>query len=1093
MKIANSNDFRRIHNTWFVKVRMPLAVALVALSITAYCHIKWESVAQAYSTGSSGSLSLVISQVYAGGGSNNTSATFQRDFIEIFNRSTTPISLNGFSLQYITASGTTVTGTIPLNDVTLQPGQYYLVVTGTTGTGGVAVPNPDQTATSPNLAATGGRVALVNSTNTTGIADDPPPLTGTPSVIDYVGYGNATVFEGTAAAPPSTINTSIARTASTNSDTDNNNTDFVSQLPNPRNSSSPGGIPTLAKLNSFSAYISKNNVTLKWQTGYEVNNLGYNIYREQNGTRTLLNKSIIAGSAFMVGAGTRLVAGRIYSWSDRLASDKQEGAQYWLEEIDLDGTRTMHNPVTPNIAAPSEKSLPVSSAMLNELAAQNENPMGNVESQWMKSSLRLASNSSPQAFTTQQMIAAGSAVKIAVKRAGWYRVTQAELVAAGLDANTDPRRLRLYADGNEVPMRVVGEETGAFGADKYIEFYGIGFDTTANDTRTYWLVAGEANGKRIQFSAAPKGGRAFRGRTQRASAASVAPNSFAFTIERKDRFLYFSNLRNGDADNFFGNVITTNEHTETLTARDLALSSATPNVRLEVALQGASAGEHQVALFFNDAKVGTLNYTGLTRQVTTLDVPSELLREGANNVKLVAETGSSDVSLVDYLRLTYPRRLRAVDNNLVFSLGASQTARIENFTSSRVRIFDVTDADNVKQIAATLQAQTPNNFAASFTTSARPTSSTYVALAEDTFMNPVSVTRNNPSNLHDTAQGSDLVIITTAALRESVNPLVSLRQAQGLRVAVVEAEDIFDEWNFGHPHSASSVHEFLRYAKENRQRSLMYVLLVGDATFDSRGYTTAENINLVPTKLIDTASMETASDEWLVDFDDDGIGEMAIGRLPARDALEAGRMIGKIVNHDARGTERKAVLFADSRQRDGNDFVAMSQAAAATLPATIAREEINRNPDEAATRTEFIDAVNRGALIVNYVGHGSVDLWSGAGFFSNDDARTLSNDSRLPLFTLMTCLNGYYIDPNLDGLAEALLKAENGGAVAVWASSGMTVPQSQALINQELYRGLFAENPTTLGDAIRRAKAATTDADVRRTWILFGDPSMRFQ
>jgi len=76
-----------------------------------------------------------------------------------------------------------------------------------------------------------------------------------------------------------------------------------------------------------------------------------------------------------------------------------------------------------------------------------------------------------------------------------------------------------------------------------------------------------------------------------------------------------------------------------------------------------------------------------------------------------------------------------------------------------------------------------------------------------------------------------------------------------------------------------------------------------------------------------------------------------------------------------------------------------------------------------------------------------------------------------------------------------LIKAE-GGAIAVWASSGLTLPGQQALINQQLYRLIFA-NPgmavMTIGEATSRAKSATTDIDVRRTWLLVGDPTMRLK
>ena len=93
----------------------------------------------------------------------------------------------------------------------------------------------------------------------------------------------------------------------------------------------------------------------------------------------------------------------------------------------------------------------------------------------------------------------------------------------------------------------------------------------------------------------------------------------------------------------------------------------------------------------------------------------------------------------------------------------------------------------------------------------------------------------------------------------------------------------------------------------------------------------------------------------------------------------------------------------------------------------------------------------------------------------------------------MTCLNGYFQDPALESLAESLLKAERGGAVATWASSGMTNPMEQSLMNRKFFRRIFTDSSLTLGDAVIKAKSAVRDSDVRRTWVLLGDPSMRLK
>ncbi len=94
---------------------------------------------------------------------------------------------------------------------------------------------------------------------------------------------------------------------------------------------------------------------------------------------------------------------------------------------------------------------------------------------------------------------------------------------------------------------------------------------------------------------------------------------------------------------------------------------------------------------------------------------------------------------------------------------------------------------------------------------------------------------------------------------------------------------------------------------------------------------------------------------------------------------------------------------------------------------------------------------------------------------------------------MMTCLNGYADDAYIDSLAETLLKNPQGGAFAVWASSGITEPVGQAQMNGQLYQLLLGSQPMRLGDAVRQAKMSTVDLDVRRTWILLGDPSMRIK
>ena len=91
---------------------------------------------------------------------------------------------------------------------------------------------------------------------------------------------------------------------------------------------------------------------------------------------------------------------------------------------------------------------------------------------------------------------------------------------------------------------------------------------------------------------------------------------------------------------------------------------------------------------------------------------------------------------------------------------------------------------------------------------------------------------------------------------------------------------------------------------------------------------------------------------------------------------------------------------------------------------------------------------------------------------------------------LMDCLNGFFHDVYATSLSTSLMLAPNGGAVAVWASSGFTNAPPQATMDQTLLTILSGNPSATLGRAILQAKLGITDPDVRRTWILFGDPAM---
>ncbi|HEY4120398.1 MAG TPA: lamin tail domain-containing protein, partial [Byssovorax sp.] len=175
--------------------------------------------------------SVVISQVYGGGG--GASPTYGNDFIELHNRGSVGVNVNGWAVQYASGTGTTWSKTA-LSNVSIPAGGYYLVQEGGGSTGTFLVlPPPDATGTIA-MAATAGKVALTN--NATALTGACP--TGG-AIVDFVGYGaTASCFEGAATAPAPSSTTADFRALSGCGDLNNNTGDFATATPNPRNSAS---------------------------------------------------------------------------------------------------------------------------------------------------------------------------------------------------------------------------------------------------------------------------------------------------------------------------------------------------------------------------------------------------------------------------------------------------------------------------------------------------------------------------------------------------------------------------------------------------------------------------------------------------------------------------------------------------------------------------------------------------------------------------------------------------------------------------------------------------------------------------------------
>jgi hypothetical protein len=180
----------------------------------------------------SGSGSLVVAEVYASGG--NSGAAYANDYAELFNRGTSPVAIDGWTIQYASASSTSwqstaLSGTIPA-------GGRYLIQLASGGANGSSLPAADATGTS-NLAATGGKVALVDDATALTCGASAGSCSTASNLEDLVGYGSAVDYEGTDAAPAGSATKAMGRADGGCTDTDDNAADFAAAAPDPQNSS----------------------------------------------------------------------------------------------------------------------------------------------------------------------------------------------------------------------------------------------------------------------------------------------------------------------------------------------------------------------------------------------------------------------------------------------------------------------------------------------------------------------------------------------------------------------------------------------------------------------------------------------------------------------------------------------------------------------------------------------------------------------------------------------------------------------------------------------------------------------------------------
>lgn len=231
----------------------------------------------------------------------------------------------------------------------------------------------------------------------------------------------------------------------------------------------------------------------------------------------------------------------------------------------------------------------------------------------------------------------------------------------------------------------------------------------------------------------------------------------------------------------------------------------------------------------------------------------------------------------------------------------------------------------------------------------------------------------------------------------------------------------------------------------------------------------------------------------------DGIPEIAVGRLPVLTSAELLAYIDKLTDYEAGGGDwtGKILMLADNPD-NGGEFPADSDYLANFLGGySIEKVYLDDYPDIAQARQKMFDSINAGAILVHYIGHAGLDRLAQEGLLKTGDVPALSNENRLPLAAFVTCVAGRFSVPGYDSLGEALLLKSNGGAAAVWSPDGASINEMGKHLAEEFFKALFSQPEKIVGKAMTQAVRSYI-AGGGKTYIsdvynLLGDPALQIK
>lgn len=762
---------------------------------------------------------------------------------------------------------------------------------------------------------------------------------------------------------------------------------------------------------------------------------------------------------------------------------------------------------------------------------------------------------SRNALNTQEIVnsvlASGSWRKFYVEKSGIFKISKQFLQNIGVNTDVDPRTIKIYGNGGamlpmpndefypidlqENAIKFIGESDGVFNDGDYILFYAEGphgnvEDNTINTNinpytnRSYYFVTfGGSFGKRIEPASQPNQNSDFTIDTFQDHKFHEVDEFNIVKLGRRwfgDRF----DIENEKTFRFnFPNLVTTEP------------------VRVRVFAAAVSEVQTSMNIEVNSVDVATLTFNGISDGIlaTGASYSGNLL---ANNSEIVVNLdysnngNPSSLGYLDYISVEAIRELTYTGGQLPFRNSAVESTdgiveySISN-ASSVSEVWDITDKYNVTSIANSNQ---DSNFRFKATAGSMKH---YIARNNQNFFEPLTDGNSFVSNqnikgtIFQNSQGEfqdvDYIIVAPRIMLSQAERLAEInRQQYNLNVKVITLRDIYTEFSSGNQ-DIGAIRNMVRYVYHNAsspEKRLKYLCTFGDASFDYKNRI-SNNTNIVPSWFSYNSFSLTnsfVSDDFYVMMDDNegnmstsNRADIAVGRILANTPQQAKQLVDKIEEYYSElsfGSWRNNVLMI-SDDIDNPSSDALLQQTTDDIANIITQEKPFLNSVKIHTdaflqessaagerypqvNKEIRDAIDVGALVVNYFGHGGEDGLAAERIFDRNDSQEVANACKYNLFITVTCEYTKFDDPLRQTAGEFTYWNTNGGAIGlVTTTRQIFVSLGQAFnVIIEPYLFSFGSNEyPSVAEALRQSKndpGISSNTQKVLVWFI-GDPAMK--